>query len=178
MLDFGGGSGLLVRLLRDVGIESYWSDEYCENLFARGFEWQENIKPTLATCFEVFEHLPNPREQIDSMLKICPNLLFSTELLPCPIPESNGANAWWYYGFSHGQHISFYTYKSLELIAKAHNLHFCSYGGLHLFSQVYISPLHFKWLIRLAHRGLFTLIKRRFYSKTMSDCEKLSQAKL
>lgn len=163
-----------MRLLRDVGIESYWSDEYCENLFARGFEWQENIKPTLATCFEVFEHLPNPREQIDSMLKICPNLLFSTELLPCPIPESNGANAWWYYGFSHGQHISFYTYKSLELIAKAHNLHFCSYGGLHLFSQVYISPLHFKWLIRLAHHGLFALVSRRFTPKTIIDSKMLS----
>lgn len=109
------------------------------------------------------------------MLKICPNLLFSTELLPCPIPESNGANAWWYYGFSHGQHISFYTYKSLEFIAKAHNLHFCSYGGLHLFSQVYISPLYFKWVIKLAHRGLFKILKKRFISKTMSDCEKLNQ---
>lgn len=178
MLDFGGGSGLLVRLLRDVGIESYWSDEYCENLFARGFEWQRDIQPTLCTCFEVFEHLPNPRTQIDSMLKICPNLLFSTELLPCAIPESSGANAWWYYGFSHGQHISFYTYKSLELIAKAHNLHFCSYGGLHLFSQSHISPLYFKWVVKLAHKGLFTLIKRRFASKTMNDCEKLSQMEL
>ena len=175
LIDFGGGSGLLVRLLRDVGIESYWSDEYCDNLFARGFEWQKDRKPTLATCFEVFEHLPNPREQIDSMLQICPNLLFSTELLPCPIPESSGANAWWYYGFSHGQHISFYTYKSLEFIAKAHNLHFCSYGGLHLFSQSPISPLYFKWVIKLAHRGLFKILKKRFISKTMSDCERLNQ---
>lgn len=162
-----------MRLLRDVGIESYWSDEYCENLFARGFEWQE-IKPTLATCFEVFEHLPNPREQIDSMLRICPNLLFSTELLPCPIPESNGANAWWYYGFSHGQHISFYTYKSLEFIAKAHNLHFCSYGGLHLFSEHHISPTLFKWTIRFAHHGLFALVSRRFTPKTIIDSKMLS----
>lgn len=178
LLDFGGGSGLLVRLLRDVGIDSYWSDKYCENLFARGFEWDSNTTPTMATCFEVFEHLPNPREEIDSMLKICPNLLFSTELLPCPIPESSGTNTWWYYGFSHGQHISFYTYQSLELIAKNHNLYFYSYGGLHLFSQKRIAPSYFKWIVRLAHRGLFTFIKKCFHSKTMSDCEKLSQTSL
>lgn len=181
LIDFGGGTGLLVRLLRDVGIESFWSDEYCENLFARGFEYEKHkmhITPALGTSFEVFEHLPNPQESIHNMLTICPNLLFSTELLPCDIPSFQGKCKWWYYGFEHGQHISFYTRKSLESIAKAHHLHFVSYGSLHCISVKKISPLLFACIIKMSHRGLFAFVKRKFQSKTMSDSQILSKEEL
>lgn len=189
LLDFGGGTGLLVRLLRDSGIEAFWEDKYCQNIFARGFEWrsdnprlfaldsviQETLSkqkmrpPELATSFEVFEHLPNPLEEIESMLSRAPNLLFSTELLPSFIPESSGQNAWWYYGFAHGQHISFYSYESLAFIAKKRGLYFYSYSGLHLFSSKKINPLAFKLVIKLAGKGLFLWVKKRLGSKTMSD---------
>ncbi|RDU60462.1 class I SAM-dependent methyltransferase [Helicobacter marmotae] len=175
MLDFGGGSGLLVRLLRDNGIDAYWSDRYCQNLFARGFEYENalNLNLGLATCFEVFEHLLEPKASINEMLQICPNLLFSTELLPSPIPKHSGKDLWWYYGFSHGQHISFYERKTLAYIAKVHNLHFNSYANLHLFSQKPINPFVFKWIIKLSHKGLYTLCKRQFRSKTQSDNQAL-----
>lgn len=180
LIDFGGGTGLLVRLLRDVGIESLWSDEYCENLFARGFEYNERKKYNLAlgTSFEVFEHLPNPKESIDAMLRICPNLLFSTELLPLDIPIFSGKNKWWYYGFEHGQHISFYTQKSLEIIAKSHNLYFISYGNIHCMSEQKINPFLFAWIIRLSHKGLFSLAKRKLKSKTINDSQILSGERL
>lgn len=191
LLDFGGGTGLLVRLLRDSGIEAFWEDKYCQNLFARGFEWgsgnprllrldsalsQEKLSkqakiptPELATSFEVFEHLPNPLEEIESMLSRAPNLLFSTELLPSFIPESSGQNTWWYYGFAHGQHISFYSYESLKFIAKKRGLYFYSFGGLHLFSVKKINPLAFRLVIKFAGKGLFLWVKKRLGSKTMSD---------
>ena len=38
VVDHAGGYGILVRLLRDAGIDAYWRDKYCENLLARGFE--------------------------------------------------------------------------------------------------------------------------------------------
>jgi hypothetical protein len=37
-LDYAAGYGLLVRLMRDIGYDFRWADEYCENLFARCFE--------------------------------------------------------------------------------------------------------------------------------------------
>lgn len=174
LVDFGGGTGLLVRLLRDAGIEALWQDEYCENLFARGFEWDHHAKPTLLSSFEVFEHLPNPMEQISAMLTLCPNLLFSTELLPCPIPPHQGKEAWWYYGFAHGQHISFYARETLAYIARQQGVFLVSHNGLHLFSQRKISPFVFATLVRLAHRGAFWILKRLLGSKTLSDHQLLS----
>jgi len=36
-LDVAGGYGMLVRLMRDIGFDFYWSDKYCRNLFAECF---------------------------------------------------------------------------------------------------------------------------------------------
>jgi hypothetical protein len=32
-VDYGGGHGVLVRLMRDRGFDFYWRDPHCENLF-------------------------------------------------------------------------------------------------------------------------------------------------
>jgi hypothetical protein len=37
-LDYGGGAGLFVRLMRDRGFDFYLLDKYCANVFAAGFE--------------------------------------------------------------------------------------------------------------------------------------------
>src|SRR5688500_8616559 len=37
-LDYGGGNGMLVRLMRDRGFDFRWHDKYAENLFANGLE--------------------------------------------------------------------------------------------------------------------------------------------
>ena len=39
VVDYAGGHGFLVRLLRDKGINALWMDPYSENLVARGFEY-------------------------------------------------------------------------------------------------------------------------------------------
>src|SRR3974377_2028964 len=36
-LDFGGGAGLLCRLLRDTGIDAYMCDKFSTSVYARGF---------------------------------------------------------------------------------------------------------------------------------------------
>ncbi len=43
ILDYGGGYGILTRLLRDLGLDCYWTDKYSKNLFARGFEDDKKI---------------------------------------------------------------------------------------------------------------------------------------
>ncbi|MCI6218056.1 MAG: class I SAM-dependent methyltransferase [Helicobacter sp.] len=177
MLDLGGGNGMLVRLLRDSGIQAFWEDKYCDNFYARGFEWERHKDsyplPSLATSFEVFEHLANPKQEIMYMLELSPNLLFSTELLPTSIPEYSGDKQWWYYGFSHGQHISFFTHKSLESIAQEKNLYFCSYKGLHLFSKNKINQTYFMLIVKFANRGLYFLLHKCLQSKTQEDSKLL-----
>jgi len=134
-LDYAGGYGLFVRLMRDRGLDFRWYDRYCTNLFAKGFTGsvEGNVSYRLMTAFEVFEHLVDPLEEIDQMLTFSRNILFTTELVPsgCPKPED-----WWYYGLEHGQHVSFYTKRTLEIIAARHNMHLASNGkSMHLLSE-------------------------------------------
>jgi len=135
-IDYAGGYGVLVRLLRDWGFGFRWHAKYSKNIFARGFEQDpnqcaENIE--LITCFEAFEHFLDPRAQLDEMLECAPSILFSTEILPDGPPP---IDSWWYYGTEHGQHISFYSLKSLESLATQKGLYFFSNGrNSHLFSR-------------------------------------------
>lgn len=43
-IDYAGGLGILVRALRDAGIEAHWTDKYCENAVARGFEADNEVQ--------------------------------------------------------------------------------------------------------------------------------------
>jgi len=59
-LDYGGGYGMFVRLMRDKGFDFYRYDPICENLFAQGFDAQTDKEYSLLTAWEVLEHLVNP----------------------------------------------------------------------------------------------------------------------
>lgn len=114
-VDYGGGYGLFVRLMRDQGFDFYRHDPLCENIFAEGFDAPTDDKYDLLTAWEVFEHLVDPMSEIETMLNYSENLLFSTTLLPrSPKP----LDQWWYYGLEHGQHVALYSYETLALIAK------------------------------------------------------------
>ena len=134
-IDYGAGYGLFVRLMRDRGFDFYWSDIFCENLFAKGFEVLEsaNNQFEVLTAFEVFEHLVDPITEIQEILKYSKNILFSTTLLP---DTGYHPNEWWYYSLTEGQHISLYTLKALAIIADKFNLKLYSNGSsLHLLTE-------------------------------------------
>ena len=107
-VDVAGGYGLLTRLMRDIGFDFYWADKYCRNIIAPGFEYRDDLGGCRGvTAFEVLEHLTDPAPFIEEALAKydADYFLFSTELyqgLP-PLPE-----AWNYYAFAAGQHVSFY----------------------------------------------------------------------
>ncbi|MEG4119586.1 glycosyltransferase [Microcoleus sp. N9_B4] len=134
-LDYGGGYGLFVRLMRDAGFDFYWLDKFCQNIFAQGFEINAaaNNQFELVTAFEVFEHLVHPMDELENLLKKSRNILLSTELLPESNPKPD---EWWYYVLHEGQHVSLYTAKALSIIATKFNLNFYSNGSsLHLLTE-------------------------------------------
>lgn len=136
-LDYGGGNGMFVRLMRDAGYDFYWQDFYTKNQFAVGFEHNGFDRFELLTAFEVFEHLEDPVNEIKDMLAFSENILFSTILLPRnnPVPGE-----WWYYTLDTGQHISLYSKKSLVELANNLNLKLYSNGrNLHLLTKESIS---------------------------------------
>lgn len=175
ILDMGGGYGILVRQLRDIGLDAYWLDKYAQNLLAINFEYNHQITPTLITSFEVFEHLENPKQELESMLKHSCNILFSTLPLTESIPPYEGENTWWYYSFHHGQHISFYDTRTLAFLAKEHKLNYYHYKSLHFFTDKKISPLLFKLIVLLAPRGLSMILKLFLKSKTLQDSKNIEK---
>jgi len=167
-VDYAGGYGIFTRLMRDIGFDFYWYDPYSQNLLARGFEYKKSLNKEfeLITAFEVFEHLVNPLDEIEKMFDISENIIFSTILLPNPTPKPKN---WWYYGFEHGQHISFFSDDTLKFIAKKLGLFFYSYKDVHLLTKRKINNFLFKRLILFSKIGLFSYIKRNLTSKTWED---------
>jgi hypothetical protein len=143
LLDYAGGYGIFTRIMRDAGFNYYWEDKFCENIFAKHFTINdiENKKFDFVTAFEVLEHMENPMEEVSEIFSYSDNVLFSTEL----IPEDSSIENWWYIAPETGQHISFYTKKSLELIAKRYN---CNYYNIsetvHLFTKKKLSLTNLK----------------------------------
>jgi hypothetical protein len=131
-MDFGGGHGLLVRLMRDSGFNFFWYDRHANNDYARGFEYQPGLTYDFLTAFEVLEHLPNPIADLSRMMSLSQNVFVSTLLVPEPAPR---VADWWYYGPSTGQHIAFYTTESLRLLAKRFDRSLLSNGSYHLFTK-------------------------------------------
>jgi hypothetical protein len=160
-LDYGGGAGLFTRLMRDAGYDFLWYDRHCQNLYAVGFaaDLSSGERYELLTAAEVFEHLPDPLATVQEMAGLSRNILFTTQLLPDPPPNPG---QWWYYGQEHGQHISFFGRKTLQVMADKLDLHYATNGhNLHLFSSRPVSATTFKILTYDPVVALLGLILRR-----------------
>jgi len=147
VVDYAGGHGFLVRLLRDKGVDAFWADLHSENLVARGFEY-EGGGASLVTAFEAFEHFVNPLEEMERLLSISPNILLTTALAPRPAPQPL---EWWYYGLDHGQHIGFFRTETLRYVGETFGLNLLSDGcATHFFTKERYSYARWKGLRALA----------------------------
>ncbi|TXB63797.1 class I SAM-dependent methyltransferase [Phaeodactylibacter luteus] len=166
-LDYGGGYGMFVRMMRDRGFNYYRQDIHCDNLFAKYFDIEDLSKSDrqfeLVTAFEVMEHLVDPVDELNKILSYGKNVLFSTELQP-----ENNIEGWWYIASETGQHIAFYTEKALKILADRFGLNFYTNGRtLHLFTEKEFdtNPLE----MQQAKSGLFIRglrkIRRMIYSE-------------
>lgn len=157
VVDYAGGYGFLVRLLRDIGVDALWADPYSKNLVARGFEYKGGEQATLVMAFEAFEHFLRPVDEMEELLSIAPNILLTTNLIATPAPQPTD---WWYYGLDHGQHIGFYRVQTLQHLADKFGLHLLSDGvSTHFFSKEQYPYLVWRNLMRVARHmpNLFAL---------------------
>jgi hypothetical protein len=159
-VDWGGGYGVFTRMMRDIGYDFFWLDPYAQNLFAKTFVADTSQQYEVMTCFEVFEHLPDPMSSISQMLTLSKNVFFTTELLPADAKVKD----WWYLAPESGQHISFYSRKTLQVIAQKLGLHLVSDGhSYHLLSKNPVSETLFRKIAedrRLA-RIIRKVVRRR-----------------
>jgi hypothetical protein len=163
-LDYGGGYGIFVRLMRDKGFPFYRFDTHCENTFAKYFDITDvqQKKFDLVTAFEVFEHLENPVEEVKKMLDFAPSILFSTLLAPASAEEFD---KWWYRAPLSGQHISFFSLESLKLIAGQNNKKLYSNNlNLHLITGLGIDNSAFMKAISPKKKTLLERVSGKFFS--------------
>jgi 2-polyprenyl-3-methyl-5-hydroxy-6-metoxy-1,4-benzoquinol methylase len=165
-LDIGGGHGLLVRMLRDRGLDFRWSDKHAQNLLARGFE-DDGGKYDWLTLVEVFEHLTQPKEFFQEVVeRYEPDCIFFTTLLkPAPIPPLD----WWYWCFETGQHIGFASKRSLALLASRLGYSLTSAGAFHLLYRHRRHKVAYTIATARYQKILQYFAMRRLHSLTMQD---------
>lgn len=155
-LDYAGGYGVLTRMMRDRGFDFRWQDPYCPNVFARGFEYKGE-QTQAATMFEALEHFVEPELELRAALRAAPMILCSTTLID---RNALPGRDWWYYGPEHGQHITFYTVRSLEILAERLGLKLSTDGRmLHLFARRRVPGFLLRWAYVLGALGLGGLFR-------------------
>ena len=132
-LDFGGGAGVLCRLLRDHGFDAYVTDRYADPVFARAFSISlEDCRArdfALVSAVEVLEHLENPASEIDWLFALRPDVIVATT----QVYRGEGKD-WWYLSAQTGQHVFFYSRKCLEQLAHKYGFYYLDAGWIHVFS--------------------------------------------
>lgn len=142
-LDAAGGTGLMTRLMRDLGFDYYWADPYSSNVLAQGFEADPAMQFSAVTAVEVLEHVTHPVEFTQELLATsgAGTIVFTTQLYQgAPPPPER----WAYYAFETGQHISFFQRKTLEFIAKRLGKQLLSNGHIHAFTNLSMTPTRFR----------------------------------
>ena len=127
ILDFGGGSGLLCRHLRDCGFDAKLVDLYAANQFAQGFD-DDGGRFEIICAFEVAEHFSNPMSEMDRIFgrgaRLC---IFGTATY-----RDQGAD-WWYLSPASGQHVFFYSHRAMATLGAKYGYAYFRASDIHLF---------------------------------------------
>jgi hypothetical protein len=113
-LDYGAGPGILVRAMRDAGLDFRWHDRYAKNLFAEGFESPERETYRLVTAFEVWEHLPDVAPALETFFAPRHDFLLISTFLH----RGGHRDKWWYYVPETGQHVAFFSARTMAHVAE------------------------------------------------------------
>lgn len=128
-LDYGGGQGLLSQSLRELGWQSSSYDPFVD----RDTRIEQLGSFDLITAYEVFEHVPNPKQLMADLCQLLsPNglILFSTLVSDAYLLPDQRLS-WWYASPRNG-HISLFSRRSLFTLAKGAGFNFGSLSeGFH-----------------------------------------------
>ena len=120
VLDYGTGTGLLVRMLRDQGFDAWGFDRYVTPVDCPGYSVQslERLASPvdLITLIEVFEHLPDPvalLQELKAQLSADGLILMQTGVYE----RNRHGPDWWYLATINGQHINFASRQGMEKLA-------------------------------------------------------------
>lgn len=131
ILDFGGGNGLLCRLLRDLGFDARFLEPNATNDFAQGFQVEGMDQRYDMICsFEVFEHMSSPREAFAELLGAKPEVC----IVGTATYRGQGDD-WWYLGPESGQHVFFYSEQAMQYAASTHFYSYAGFGATHIFTK-------------------------------------------
>ena len=131
VVDYGCGSGLFTRLLRDIGLNAWGFDSYSAPRLALGFQKTSLEGAEIINLCEVAEHFENPAKSFDELFANQPELLVvQTGIFENVDPD------WFYLALDHGQHIFFYSHKSIEYLARRHNMAATFLGGYIVFFKL------------------------------------------
>jgi Methyltransferase domain len=131
-VDFGAASGLLGRLMRDIGYNFYSYDKFAVPAFSNYNMLTDlsTVAPRLVTAFEVFEHFPEPREELERLFAMdAPLIVFTTWF--CDGQDE----AWVYFVPECGQHVFFYSEQAMRNFAGAHGYELRSSSFFHILSR-------------------------------------------
>ena len=132
-LDFGGGIGLLSRIMRDRGFDFHTWDPMAE--YRLPLPKKEVHAAAMVSMVEVLEHLTDPVSELRSIAERTPMIFISTHL----VPAGGLTLTWEYLQPETGQHIFFCTQKTLEKLAQGLEMSVTSNGqNLHVLHR---SPL-------------------------------------
>ncbi|MGQ5524746.1 class I SAM-dependent methyltransferase [Chitinimonas sp. PSY-7] len=130
-LDYGGGNGLLSRLLRDAG----WRSTSFDPFFDKNVGLDQLGRFNLITAFEVFEHVPNVRDLMSDLTSLISSdgIIFFATLLSDGNIVPNQRLSWWYASPRNG-HISLFSRESLRRLAEKNGFNFLSFSeGFHAY---------------------------------------------
>ena len=115
-LDYGGGYGLLSRIMRDRGFSFKSYDPFTKQIFPTSSQTNNNLleqKHDAITLIEVALHFEDPLEEFRRLLQLTDILVFTAVLT-----DEKLNSDWWYLSPETGQHIALFSTRTLEILAE------------------------------------------------------------
>jgi len=130
ILDYGGGTGLLTRLLRDMGFNTYCYDSYKSPQLVGAFHVRtlDACKDVdIAIAVEVLEHFTDPAKDLEELLRAAPLVIFTTDLY------AGQSEDWEYLSTFNGQHVMFYSTAAMEYVERRFDVKYLDVGVFKMF---------------------------------------------